>query len=581
MRHGASMSSTGGISSRTFLWPASGLTRFLDFAANSHQRAALLLVLISLIAFLPGFAQIPPVDRDEPRYAQATKQMLDTGDYVDIRFQDQQSNDKPVGIYWVQATAVKVAEALGVPDARNTIWVYRTPSLIGAIGAVLATYWCALAFVISRRAAMLAALMMAGSILVGVGARLANPAPTLLLTVVFAMGALARVYLRSRETHATSPSLGLLAIFWTAVALGMLIKGLLILMVVGLTSVTLLIFDRSGRWVLSLRPVLGIAWAALLVLPWLVAISMRTGNAFLLDSVGHDTLGKILSSQQGHGQPPGFYLVLFFLTFFPASMLALLAARAVVTEARRQPAVQFLLAWLVPSWIVFELSVTKLPHYVLPLYPAIAILLAIAIERNMLSRRVWLVHGIVWWFVVPFIVSIVVIAGAIAIVHEPVFAAWPFLAASILCGWLAWKLFSEDAEQALISATAASVLLAIGVWGFTIPALGVLFPSPALARVLQQSGCARPVAAAAGYEEPSLVFLAGTSTQLVDAAGAADFLQQGRCRFAFIEERDEPAFDSRAQAIGLHYDRRANVEAVNLGRVQRVNIAVFQSKDER
>jgi 4-amino-4-deoxy-L-arabinose transferase-like glycosyltransferase len=581
MRHRTSMSSTGGLSSRTFLWPASGLTRFLDFAAGSHQRAAFLLIVISLIAFLPGFVQIPPVDRDEPRYAQATKQMLDTGDYVDIRFQDQQANDKPVGIYWVQAIAVKISEALGVPDARKTIWVYRIPSLIGAVGSVLGTYWCALAFVVSRRAAVLAALMMAGSILLGVEARLAKTDAVLLLTVVFAMGALARVYLRSREAHGTPPGLGLPAIFWTAVAIGVLIKGLPILMVVGLTAVTVSIFGRSVRWLFGLRPLFGIPWAALLVLPWVVAISMRTGSAFLLDSVGHDTLGKILNSQQGHGAPPGFYFVLFFLTFFPASMLAGLAVPAIVTEARRQPAIRFLLAWLVPSWIVFELAVTKLPHYVLPLYPAVAILLAIAIERNMMSHRAWLGHSVVWWFLIPFILSIAVIAGAIAIAGEPVFAAWPFLAASILCGLLAWKLYRDDAEQALTSAVAASVLLAIGVWGFTIPALGALFPSASLERVLQQSGCVHPVAAAAGYEEPSLVFLAGTSTQLIDPARAADFLHQGPCRFAFIEKREEPAFASRAQAIGLQYDRRAQVEAFNLGRVERVSIGVFQSKDAR
>jgi hypothetical protein len=108
-----------------------------------------------------------------------------------------------------------------------------------------------------------------------------------------------------------------------------------------------------------------------------------------------------------------------------------------------------------------------------------------------------------------------------------------------------------------------------------------LFPSPALARVLQQSGCAHPAAAAAGYEEPSLVFLAGTSTRLVDAAGAADFLQQGPCRFAFVEIHDEPAFAAHAQAIGLQYDRRTEVEAFNLGRVERISIGVFQSKDDR
>jgi hypothetical protein len=120
--------------------------------------------------------------------------------------------------------------------------------------------------------------------------------------------------------------------------------------------------------------------------------------------------------------------------------------------------------------------------------------------------------------------------------------------------------------------------MAIGIYGFIIPALGPLFPSPALARVLHESGCAHPVAASAGYDEPSLVFLAGTSTQLTDASGAADFLQQGSCRFAFIEEHQEAAFASRAKTIGLDYDRRASIEAFNLGRVQPVDIAVFQSK---
>jgi 4-amino-4-deoxy-L-arabinose transferase-like glycosyltransferase len=572
----ATMSTTGGVSSHA-VWPANRLARLLDFAVSSHRRAAGLLILVSLIAFLPGFSQIPPIDRDEPRYAQATKQMLDTGDFVDIRFQDEQANDKPVGIYWLEAAAVKAGEVLGVPDARSAIWLYRMPSLLGAIGAVLGTYWCALAFV-SRRGAMLAALMMVASAILGVEARLAKTDATLLFTVVFAMGALARVYLPARTANAARPSLGLLAIFWSAVAAGVLIKGLVILMVVGLTTLTLWLLDRSWRWVLRLRPFSGVAWAALLVLPWLVAISMRVGDAFLLNSVGHDTLGKLVNSQQGHGQPPGFYLVLFFVTFFPASVLTGITVSAVISR-RREPAVQFLLAWLVPSWIVFELAVTKLPHYVLPLYPAVAILFAMAIERNMLSHWIWFVRSAVWWFVAPLIVSIILVAGAIVIGHEPVLAAWPFLAAAIVCGLLAWRLYKDEgAEKAIVCASAASVLIAVGAGGFIIPALSPLFPSPALARVLHESGCAHPVAAAAGYEEPSLVFLAGTSTRLTDPASAADFLQHGSCRFAFIEEGQQEAFTARAQAIGLHYDRRASVEAFNLGRVGPVDIAVFQSQ---
>src|SRR5581483_4146567 len=117
------------------------------------------------------FFQIPPVDRDEARFAQATKQMLETGDYLDIRFQEQTRYKKPVGIYWLQATIVKTAETIGVSNARSRIAAYRIPSLVGAIGAVILTYWTALAFV-SRRAAMLAAMMMATSLLLGAEARL-------------------------------------------------------------------------------------------------------------------------------------------------------------------------------------------------------------------------------------------------------------------------------------------------------------------------------------------------------------------------------------------------------------------------
>ena len=114
----------------------------------------------ALISFLPGSFNIPPVDRDEARFAQATKQMIESGDYIDIRFQDEVRYKKPVGIYWMQAGVVRAAEAVGIRDARTTIWLYRVPSLLGAIGAVLLTYWAALAFV-TRRTAFLAGLMMA------------------------------------------------------------------------------------------------------------------------------------------------------------------------------------------------------------------------------------------------------------------------------------------------------------------------------------------------------------------------------------------------------------------------------------
>src|SRR5579863_6408893 len=87
-----------------------GIAAFMAFASATHWRAVAVLIVISLASFLPGLFQIPPVDRDEARFAQATKQMIETGDYVDIRFQDEPRYKKPVGIYWLQAAVVEAAE---------------------------------------------------------------------------------------------------------------------------------------------------------------------------------------------------------------------------------------------------------------------------------------------------------------------------------------------------------------------------------------------------------------------------------------------------------------------------------------
>src|SRR3984885_5509373 len=336
--------------------PGSRLVGVLDFVTGSHVRAIAFLTLCGLLLFLPGFFNIPPVDRDEARFAQATKQMVETGDFVDIRFQDEVRYKKPVGIYWLQSAAVEIASGLGLPRAQVRIWLYRVPSLIGAIGAML------------------------------------------LLTVVAAMGALARVYLSwQRGEDPAHPSWAWPAIFWTALAGGILLKGPLIVMFVVLTIATLAILDRSATWLWRLRPVWGLMWLLVLVLPWFIAIFWRAGDAFFSNSIGGDMLSK-LGAQESHGAPPGVYLLLFWVTFWPGAPLAVMAAPA-VWRARREPGAQFLLAWLIPSWIVFELVLTKLPHYVLPLYPAIAILTIGALERRVLSRSSWLMRGAAWWVI--------------------------------------------------------------------------------------------------------------------------------------------------------------------------------------
>ncbi|HVX99715.1 MAG TPA: glycosyltransferase family 39 protein [Pseudorhodoplanes sp.] len=560
-------------------WPR-GLTTAIDWAVASHARAAALLGLVCCLSFLPGFFQIPPVDRDEARFAQATKQMVETGDYVDIRFQDEVRYKKPVGIYWLQAAVVKAAEAAGFAKAPRTIWLYRIPSLIGASGAVLLTYWTALAFA-TRRAALLAGFLMAVSILLGVEARLAKTDAMLLLTVVAAMGAMARVYLGlGGDPQASRRRWILPAIFWSALAGGILIKGPLILMFVALAAAALSIHDRSARWLLGLRPLAGVIGLLVLVLPWFVAILWKSGGAFLVDSVGEDMLSKVAGGRESHGAPPGYYVVLFFVTFWPGSLLLGLAAPSIWRD-KLEKGTRFLLAWAIPSWIVFEIVITKLPHYVLPLYPAIAILIASRLDPPRLSRHIWLERGALWWFVAPLVVGLGGIFLLIVREGSAGALAWPFAAAAIIFGLRAWWLYGADGpERAALRAGVASILVAFAIYGAIFPSLTSVFPSKMIADTLQASDCRDAVAAAAGYHEPSLVFLLGTDTRLTDAPRAAEFLQGGPCRFALIERSQERSFAQRAEAIGLRYTPLPRVQGVNISGGREVLIGVFRSEGQ-
>jgi 4-amino-4-deoxy-L-arabinose transferase-like glycosyltransferase len=562
------------------------LGSLLAYATASHGRAVAFLLLVCLVAFLPGFFNIPPTDRDEARFAQATKQMIESRDYIDIRYQDEVRYKKPVGIYWLQAGVVRTAEALGVPQARSTIWLYRVPSLIGAIGAVLLTYWAALAFV-SRRMAYLAGLMMATSILLTIEARLAKTDAMLLLCCVAAMGVMARAYLAREGRADLMPSdrdipWRQALLLWTALALVILIKGPLILMVVGLAAVALAVADRSARWLLRLRPLVGVLWILLLVLPWFLAIMLRAGDSFLQESVGQDLLAKVFKGQETHGAPPGYYLLLFWLTFWPAAPLAAMAAPA-VWRHRREPPMRFLLAWLVPSWIVFELVMTKLPHYVLPLYPAIAILIAREIERRALSTNAHLVRFNVMW---PIFAALLPAGVFIALIYtrgQFGWLGWPFAALCAIFGFYAWRLFDvEGVERSFARASIAALFLFVATLGVAVPLLRPVFPSRGLAELIANAGCRNPVVASAGFHEPSLVFLAGTRTRLVDGPSAAEILRQGECRVAVVEQRHERAFAQRAERIGLRYSLRGRLEnSININGGRAISFGIYRSESQQ
>jgi 4-amino-4-deoxy-L-arabinose transferase-like glycosyltransferase len=550
--------------------------RVLGFVERSHLRACALLVLLALACFLPGFSSLQPMDRDEPRFAQATKQMLETGDFVDIRFQDEARHKKPVGIYWMQAATVAAGEALGIPQARTRIGLYRLPSLAGALATVLLTYWAALAFV-GRRGAFAAAALMAGSILLMVEARLAKTDAVLAACSVAAMGALARAYLGRGQGILPKRTV---AIFWLAVAVGILVKGPLVLMFAGLPALVLSLRERSGRWLLALRPGWGVPAVLLVVLPWFAAITIKSGGEFFAASVGEDMLAKVGSGREAHGAPPGFYLLAFWATFWPGAVLAGIAIPFAWTN-RREDLVAFILAWVVPAWLIFELVPTKLPHYVLPLYPAIAILAVLGIARGFVGpHRPGTRWGTLLLPLIPLGLTAGLILAFLSLERKLPYAALPLLLAASVVAALAWRAFVRgNVRESALHGVLASVALAIGVFGFAQPMLSSLKLSPRLARLASGMSCPEPRFASVGYREPSLVFLVGTRLELLGSgADAARFLSGGSCRMAFVEGRFEPDFQKEAAALGVRTGVPSRVRGFNINGGRMLDIGAYAAR---
>lgn len=266
--------------------------------AWTARRSFPILALLGLLLWLPGIVSLPPLDRDESRFAQSSRQMVQSGDWVDIRLGHVPRYKKPVGIYWLQAASATVTRA------SDHIWAYRLPSLLGAIAASWLTVWCALALV-GAEAAFLAGLLMLGSVLLTAEASIATTDAVLLACVLGMQGVLLRLYRAAREPEAAPVSARLVMWGWVAFAFGILVKGPVPLAVAGATIAGLVAWDRDWRWLKSLRPWAGAGLALLLIMPWLIAITIQSQGEFLEQSLGNDFASKMAGGQESHGAWPG------------------------------------------------------------------------------------------------------------------------------------------------------------------------------------------------------------------------------------------------------------------------------------
>jgi len=540
---------------------------------SAGWRPYALLALLCLALYLPGIAALPPLDRDESRFAQATRQMLESGDFLRIRFQDEARNKKPAGIYWLQAASVAA-----LSDARShAIWPYRLPSLIGATAAALLTFALGSALV-GRGAALTGAALLAGALGIVVEAHLAKTDAMLLATVAAAQGALGIIYMRARRGGAAAPWPWAL-LFWAAQGLGLLIKGPVTPLIGLLTAAALSLADRDARWLKALRPLWGAPLMLALAAPWFVAITAATDGAFLGEAVGHDLIGKLTGAQEAHGAPPGYYLLLLAATFWPGSLL-LGPALAWAWQERAQPAERFLVAWVVPFWLVLELVPTKLPHYILPAYPALALLAGravLALGEGAVVRRRWL-DGIVvaLWAVVALALAaaLALLPGRFGAGFDPV----GLVAAAILlnvAGWLAvaaWR-----GGPALTPTIVALALVAFApAFHRVAPGLDRLWLSrEAAAMVARYRPPPDAPVAAVGYREPSLVFLLGTGTRFLAPDAAAEYITSARGAAALVSDGDDESFRQALRARGWEPRPVERVDGLDYSNGKRMILTLY------
>ncbi|OAN55307.1 glycosyl transferase [Paramagnetospirillum marisnigri] len=528
-----------------------------------------LLSLLCLFLYMPGLASVPPLDRDESRFIQATRQMLETGDFIRIQFQGEMRAKKPVGAYWAQAASV----SLFSDKATREVWPYRLPSALAAWAAVMMTFAFG-RWMFGRETALLGAALLASSLILVSEAHQGKSDALLLATAVGAMGPLSRFYMASKGA-APAPGMVTALVFWIAIGVTILVKGPVIPAVVLLTIAALSISDRNAGWLVGLRPFTGMIVAAAIAAPWFAAISQATGGAFVGEAVKGDLLPKLLGAQESHGGWPGTYLALAAVTLWPGSLL-LWPALAAAWRERLRPQVRFCLAWAGPAWIMFELVPTKLPHYVLPAFPALTLLIAAAViggAPTLFSRGAKLWYGV--WALVALVLAGLVVAAPMQLGAGFAWISIPSAAAILVMAGFA---LAQALKGQMRGAALAVVVLAVTsfqvVFEGVLPQLDGMFVSRSAAQLVAERPH-RGAVVVAGYAEPSLVFLLGTDTKLTDAANAANHLLNGPAALVLVADREEQAFFAKSAEIGVRPVVVGVVKGLNYSRGKRVVLTAY------
>jgi 4-amino-4-deoxy-L-arabinose transferase-like glycosyltransferase len=358
---------------------------------------------------------------------------------------------------------------------------------------------------------------------------------------------------------------------WGALGAGILIKGPITPMVVGFCLIALGLWERRWDWMAPLAHWMGPALAGLICLPWLIAIGVETNGAFFAEAITGDLAPKVSAGGEHPFAPPGLHSLLAPLLLFPLAV-GLAPGAVLGWKALRAPRIspdfkgeRFLLAWALPSFLAFELATTKLAHYPLPTYPALALLCGLGLVRWWDDGRLMLRIAAALMFLVGslgVIAACALLAGAMP--GDEAASARRALQAGLIVGVvMAGAAIAIAASKRLSFALAISVFAALyGLWVLrerTLPEARTLLVSrEANVALLRERLHPRlsPEAPGSlyvmGYNEASLVFETRSDVILTSGAKAGADAPVGAAVIA--EGRERAAFEAALAGRGLAFE---------------------------
>jgi 4-amino-4-deoxy-L-arabinose transferase-like glycosyltransferase len=332
----------------------------------------LALAAMSGVLFLWNLGKPSLWDIDEGNNAEAAREMLASGDWVVPTFNYRLRSDKPALLYWLQVAAYRI---LGVSELAA-----RVPSALAAALALLAVYRMGRQLT-NPNCGFLAATILGSTVSVAAAAHFANPDALLLLFTVltfhYAWQCLARP--RAMAFIAMGACMGAATLAKGPV--GFVLPSLVIACFVATSSRWVNLKDR--RWFLA-------GWTGLAVAaPWFIWVAIATRLEFWRGFFLTHNAGRFWNAMEGHNGTPLYYLICLVVGLGPWSvfLICLLPERsksAAERAAWKEPK-RYLWCWITVYLVFFTLSSTKLPNYILPVYPAIAILIARRLQRLQLG----------------------------------------------------------------------------------------------------------------------------------------------------------------------------------------------------